>query len=381
MPESMSLAQARRIAVASQLRPKALRYRTVLERLGCVQLDTISAVRRAHELTLLARDLDFDEAVGSLDRRRTAVAFEGWAHAMSLMPVSSWPYHARRRRWWREEHEHLPVPESAYEDVRRLVAAHGAVTVSHFPSGAMHRGGAKNMGDSWNLRTDHKRAAERMMLVGELACTHRIGFKRVYQFAEKAIPSKHYWDAGDDECYRYMVGTALRNLGVATSRDIADYFRLKVATVERTLREMGVEQVKVEGWRGRTWIDPDAARLRAPDPERAVAVSMFDQLVWLRERMRRLWGHDWKIEIYVPEAKRTFGYYCLPVFVGDDIPGRVALRRNNGDLVVEAVQWDEGRADRAHLEAAVERVGSWVDAKPKWQTPADGADSFSPVDL
>lgn len=366
VPESLSLAEARRIAVASQLRPKALRYRTVLERLGCVQLDTISAVRRAHELTLLARDLEFEEVTRSLDRRRTPVAFEGWAHAMSLLPVSSWPYHARRRRWWREEYEHHPIPESAYEDVRRLVAEHGAVTVSHFPDGAMHRGGSKDMGDSWERRTDHKRAAERMMLVGELVCTHRIGFKRVYQFAEKVIPAKYHWDADEDECHRYLVATALRNLGVATTKDIADYFRLKVATVAQALREMEIERVSVEGWKGAAWIDPNAKRTRVPGADRAVAVSMFDQLVWLRERMERLWGHDWRIEIYVPESKRTFGYYCLPIFVGDDLPGRVALRRNDGHLVVEAVDWDDERADRAHLLAAVDRVATWVDAEPRW---------------
>jgi uncharacterized protein YcaQ len=94
---------------------------------------------------------------------------------------------------------------------------------------------------------------------------------------------------------------------------------------------------------------------------------MFDQLVWLRERMERLWGHGWKIEIYVPEPLRTFGYYCLPIFVDSDLPGRVALRRNNGELVVEAAQWDDARADREHLHAAVERAASWVGAEVRWK--------------
>lgn len=369
MPETLSLAQARRIAVAAQLRPRSSRYRTVLERLGCAQLDTISAVRRAHELTLLARGLGLDEVGRSLERRRTPVAFEGWAHAMSLIPVSAWPYHARRRRWWREEYQFRPIPESIRRDVLRLLDEHGSVTVSHFPSGAMHRGDApvKNMGDSWNLRTDHKHAAEQMMLTGELACTHRTGFKRVYQTVDKAIPSQHLWDADDEACLRHQVGTALRNLGVATTKDIADYFRIKVAATERTLREMEIEQVKVEGWRGRAWIDPDLKRTRLPGADRPVAVSMFDQLVWLRERMQRLWGHDWKIEIYVPEAKRTFGYYCLPIIAGDDIPGRVALRRNNGELVVEACEWDDSRADRDLLRAAVDLAADWVGAEVRWK--------------
>ncbi|WP_157930852.1 DNA glycosylase AlkZ-like family protein [Glycomyces xiaoerkulensis] len=370
MPESISLAQARRIAVAAQLRPRAARYKTVLERLGCIQLDTISAVRRAHELTLLARGLDLDEVTGSLDERRTAVAFEGWGHAMSLLPVSAWPYHSLRRSRWRDHWREHPVPASAIADVRSLVAEHGSVTVGHFPSGAMHRGeGPSNMGDSWNLRTDHKRAAELLMLTGELACTHRIGFKRVYRSARRAVPARHFWDADEAECRRYLVGTALRNLGVATTKDVADYFRIKVATAEATLRELEIEQVAVEGWRSRAWVDPGVRRLRTPGTDRPVAVSMFDQLVWLRERMARLWGHDWKIEIYVPRAKRTFGYYCLPIVVGDDIPGRVALRRNNGELVVEAAQWDESRADPEHLKAAVDRVADWVDAKARWEAP------------
>jgi uncharacterized protein YcaQ len=372
VPETLSLAEARRIAVASQLPRRAVRYRTVLERLGCIQLDTISAVRRAHELALLARDVDVAEAAASLDKRRTPVAFEYWAHAMSLLPVSAWPYMAWRRRRWRErfgaEHAHA---DGVNDEVRAMLVERGSITVRDFPKGAMHRGvGEGGMGDSWNLRTDHKRAVERMLWFGEVACTHRAGFRRVYRLAERAVPAKHFWDATEEEGLRFLVGTALRNLGVATTKDIADYFRIGNAAVERTLREMEVEQVEVEGWRGRTWIDPGARRLRAPDPERAVAVSMFDQLVWLRERMKRLWGHDWKIEIYVPAPKRTFGYYCMPVFVGDDLPGRVALRRVGGELVVEAAQWDDGRADRAHLRAAVDRAASWVGAEPRWEAAA-----------
>ncbi len=367
MTESLSLAEARRIAVSAQLSHRDSRYASVLERLGCIQLDTIAAVRRAHELTLLARGVDVDEAVGSIAHRRTPIAFEGWAHAMSLLPVSAWPYMALRRGrpplHWAER----PLPETAWEEVRRLLAERGAVTVSDFPSGAAHRAsGVKSMGDSWGLRTDHKQAVERMMWTGEVACTHRIGFKRVYRLAEHAIPERYRWDADEQECLRYLVGTALRNLGVATTKDVADYFRLRNATAERALHAMGVEQVAVEGWKGRAWIDPGARRLPVPDPDRAVAVSMFDPLVWLRERMERLWGHDWKIEIYVPADKRAFGYYCMPVFVGDDLPGRVALRRIGGDLVVEAVQWDGARADREHLTAAVERVASWVGAQPRW---------------
>lgn len=367
MPESMRLSDARRIALSAQLRPKATRFKTVLERLGCIQLDTISAVRRAHELTLLSRDLDVQEAARSLDRRRTPVAFEYWAHAMSLLPVSAWPYLARRRRAWRERYpdDSLAVAEA---EVLALLAARGAITVSDFPSGAMHRAlGTGNMGDSWNHRTDHKHAVERLLWFGEVACTHRIGFKRVYQLAERAIPTEHLWDADDAACLRYMVTTALRNLGVGTTKDIADYFRLKIADTDRVLRELEIEQVAVEGWRGRAWLDPQVRRSRVTGAERAVAVSMFDQLVWLRERMERLWGHGWKIEIYVPEPQRTFGYYCLPIFVGSDLPGRVALRRSKGELVVEAVQWDDARADREHLHAAVDRVASWVDAEVRWQ--------------
>ena len=369
MLETLSLAQARRIAVASQLRQRSGRFRTVLQRLGCVQLDAVSAVRRAHELTLLARGLEVGEVERSLDRRRAPVAFEGWAHAMSLIPVSDWPYHAWRRRRWREKHWRREIPDEARRDVLRLLDEHGEVTVSHFPSGAMHRrsGPAENIGDSWGLRTDHKRAAEQMLLTGELACTHRVGFKRVYQTVERAIPDRFRWDADDDECLRHLVGTALRNLGVATAKDVADYFRIKVSDAERTLRGLEVEQVRVEGWRGLAWIDPGAGRSRLPGAERPVAVSMFDQLVWLRERMARLWGHDWKIEIYVPQAQRRFGYYCFPIVVGDDIPGRVALRGKNGDLVVEACEWDDSRADRDLLHAAVERTASWVGAEVRWE--------------
>jgi uncharacterized protein len=374
VPEQLSLAQARRIAVAAQMPRQSGRYRTVLDRLGCIQLDTISAVRRAHEVALLARGVDVAEAAESLRRRRVPVSFEYWGHAMSLLPTAMWPYMGIRREQWRQRVAGFDIPERAFDDVRALLADRGAVTVSDFPSGAMHRGdGVANMGDSWDRRTDHKQAVDWMLFTGEVVCTHRVnGFKRVYQLAERAIPEQYFWDADEETSLRHLTSTALRNLGVATSKDIADYFRLPVAAVTKTLRESGVEQVRVEGWRSAAWIDPDVRLPRRPVLDEPVAVSMFDSLVWLRERMERLWGHGWKIEIYVPAAQRTFGYYCMPVFVGDDLPGRVALRRNNGELVVEAAEWDAARADVEHLVAAVDRAASWLEAKPRWDVPVPG---------
>ena len=372
MLDRLSLPQARHIAAHAQLHSTLVpdghpdAYVHLLDKLGCIQLDTISAVKRAHELTMLSRGASAEHVAQSLHQRPEAVAFEFTAHAMSLVPISMWPYMGTRRKLYRTDDYGPSTPDArALADVRAVQKAQGFATVSDFEPAAR----MKDPNNGWGTPSDHKRALEWQLWTGEVACPYRDGFKRVYVPVEDAVPSQYRWDAEVEEGQDHMVSRAIKALGVATTKDIADYFRMKQAATKATLQRLGLPRVEVDGWTDDTWIDPDITEVPEVDADHAVAVSLFDPLVWYRDRLKRLHGHDWKIEIYVPQAKRTFGYYCLPVYVGAEVPGRLALRRVNGDLVVEAAEWDHSRADEKHLHAAVDTVSQWVQGETVWDAP------------
>ncbi|QSB05534.1 DNA glycosylase AlkZ-like family protein [Natronoglycomyces albus] len=381
MLDHLSVDEARRIAAHAQLQSVRVpdssdrptdqadaggqidAYRHLLSQLGCIQLDTISSVRRAHELTMLARGATVEAATTCLEEREEAASFEFMAHAMSLVPVELWPYFASRRALYRlpDKGPSDPNPK-ALAEARAVLRDRGFTTVSDFPSAPVRL--AEETG--WGSPSEHKRALEWMLWTGEAVCADRAGFKRVYRLAEDTIPSAHQWDAEADECSRVLLLRAIKALGVATTADLADYFRMRVAPARQAIAQLALPQVAIEGWGPEVWIDPDLTDVPTVDEDHAVAVSLFDPLVWYRERLRRLHGHDWKIEIYVPQAKRTFGYYCLPIYVGARVPGRVALRRVKDELVVEAAEWNSAIADEEHLRAAVDDVAKWVGRTPRW---------------
>lgn len=360
--DHFSLSEARAVAVSRQRLGGAGSYESVLRAAGCIQLDTISAVRRAHESSLLARGVPVSEVENSLIARSRPVAFEYWAHALSLIDIELWPYFAFRRRSYRALEREVPGGESAVRDLRVLLGEHGSIDAGHLPEGATHRRAPGSTG--WDPRSDHKRALDYLLNIGEVTCVERDGFRRVYRSAADAVPAGLFRDASDDECVDRLVSVALANLGVATVDDVADYFRIKQARVRASLERMEVPRVAVESWDKAAYRDPGLTDVPEVDAS-PTALSMFDTLVWHRGRLERLWGHDWRIEIYVPQKKRTFGYWCMPVVVGSEIPGRLALRRRDGRLSVEAAEW--AWSDREPLREALRGVAEWTGAKPKWE--------------
>lgn len=354
---SLSADEARRIALRAQgflgAPDRRGGVRGVLRHLGAVQLDTISVLARSHELIPYAR-------LGAVGRTTVdtaywtgAHAFEYWSHAACILPMEEWPHFAFRRRAYRDRpHWHHDLPDGAYEAVIRQLRAEGPLTATEL-------GGAKNGGEWWDWSAS-KVAVERALMHGEVVCTERRGWKRVYDLAERAVPDAVYHDDLDDtECLRRLVRLAGQSLGVGTRADIADYHRLKGEQVEAVIAESGLVPVEVGGWAKPAWADPEALASTPRGRHRTTLLSPFDSLIWDRPRTERIFGFTHRLEAYVPKPRRIHGYFAMPLLAGGRLLGRVDPAREGKTLVARQVSLEGRKAVRPMAEALVE-AAEWV---------------------
>ncbi|MFD4503698.1 DNA glycosylase AlkZ-like family protein [Streptomyces sp. NPDC058457] len=335
----------------------------VLDALGCIQIDTINVVRRSHELVMLARGVSSETARAFASHQDKAAFFEYWSHAAAFTPIGLWPLFAfRRRRIAARGWQGPAVDPQACADVRSAALERGQVTISDL-------GGMTGAG--WDRSSPHKWAAEWRWAIGELVCVRRQGWKRVYEPAEQALPEHlHATELDDDMCLQSLIRIAPRNLAVATTEDVADYFRLPTPQVLTQLERLPeVRRVSVEGRPDDTWAHDSLLEQQGTvDEERITPLSPFDSLIWTRPRMRRLFGVEYLLEAYKPAAKRECGYFGMPVLAGDRLVGRVALRASRKKAVIEGSQaidpsWAPAVDTAAHTAAA------WADATLSPETP------------
>ncbi|MEE1752192.1 winged helix-turn-helix domain-containing protein [Streptomyces sp. SP18CS02] len=362
----LSADEARRIALRAQgflgAPDRRAGVRGVLRHLGAVQLDTISVLARSHELIPYARlgavgRATVDDAywastaVGTSPARPHA--FEYWSHAACVLPVEEWPHFAFRRRAYRARpHWYHDLPDGAYDAVIKQLRAEGPLTATEL-------GGAKNGGEWWDW-SESKVAVERALMYGEVVCTQRRGWKRVYDLAERAIPDDLLHDELDDhECLRRLVRLAGRALGVGTRADIADYHRLKGEQFDAVIEESGLVPVRVQGWEKPAWADPEALASEPRGRHRTTLLSPFDSLIWERARTERVFGFTHRLEAYVPKQKRVHGYFAMPLLAGGRLLGRVDPAREGTTLVARQVSLDTAKAAEP-MARALREAAEWV---------------------
>ncbi|MEU2959008.1 DNA glycosylase AlkZ-like family protein [Streptomyces albidoflavus] len=354
----ISLSEARALAVATQGLHTDIAEQSgmdVLEQLSCIQLDTISVVRRSHELVQLARGVPSGQAENLIVPGPAPQLFEYWGHAASLMPLRMWPLFAFRRRGYAAKGWTGPTVESsAVAHVRAVLAEREAVTISDL-------GGAK--GSGWERSSANKWALEWLLATGEVACVDRRGWQRVYRSAASAIPPDLlHAEPADEACLRALTSLALKALGVATADDVSDYFRLPPRAVGRCLSTLDeAEPVRVEGWSEPAWLSPGALSAPKVDLSACTPLSPFDSLLWHRPRMRRLFGVEYLLEAYKPAARRECGYFGMPVLAGTALAGRIAVRISKGIATIEGHQLLDGQ-DPAHLSTALATLCQWAGA-------------------
>ncbi|GGU64510.1 winged helix-turn-helix domain-containing protein [Streptomyces lavendofoliae] len=381
----LSADEARRIALRAQgflgAPDRRAGVRGVLRRLGAVQLDTISVLARSHELIPYARlgavgrtavEAAYwttaaagasSSAGGSLSgggsssageaSRARPHAFEYWSHAACVLPVEEWPHFAFRRRAYRSRPQwYQDLPDGAYDAVIKQLRAEGPLTATEL-------GGAKNGGEWWDW-SESKVAVERALMYGEVVCTDRRGWKRVYDLAERAIPADLLHDELDDtECLRRLVRLAGQALGVGTRADIADYHRLKGEQFDAVVADSGLVPVRVQGWDKPAWADPEALASAARGRHRTTLLSPFDSLIWERARTERIFGFTHRLEAYVPKQKRIHGYFAMPLLAGGKLMGRVDPAREGSTLVAKQVSLVSPKAV-APMAQALREAAEWV---------------------
>jgi uncharacterized protein YcaQ len=378
--ERLSLAEARRTALGAQGlaaprpagAPGARALRAMVQRLGAVQLDSVNVLVRAHYLPAFTRLGPYDtDALDRLAHYAPRRLFEYWGHEASLLPVELHPLlrwrmaRAADDAWGgirRVSHERPDLVARVLEHVRaRGPVAAGELAEEDRP---------KRTGPWWDW-SDVKRAIEFLFWSGQVTSARRRGFERLYDVPERVIPRAILARPTPpvEEAQRELILVAARALGVATERDLRDYFRLPVADARARVAELAeageLLPVTVEGWRERAYLHPGA---RVPRQARAAAlVAPFDPLIWERPRVERLFGVRYRIEIYVPAPQRVHGYYVLPFLLGDGIAARVDLKadRQAGVLRVQAAHAEPGAAgepdDTAEaLLAELELMAGWL---------------------
>jgi uncharacterized protein YcaQ len=359
---SLSLLQARRIALEAQgfgqTRPGQVTGRRIValvKRLGLLQIDSVNVLVRAHFMPIFSRlgpyPMTLLDKLSSKGRGRAF--FEYWGHAASLIPLCFFPLfrwrmqqasegqeiYSRLAQFGREQ---KPFIEKVYQEVRQ----HGPVS-----AGQLERLLLPNKASStpgwWNW-SEYKTALEWLFWAGRITTSFRKSFERMYDLTERVLPHELVLapQITGADAQRELIRMAVRALGVATERDLRDYFWLSVNDAKARVAELveagDLLPVTVEAWRQPAFLDP-AARI----PRRLEAqalVSPFDPLIWERARTERLFGFRYRIEIYTPAHKREHGYYVLPFLLGDRFVARVDLKadRATRSLQVTAAHTENG---------------------------------------
>ncbi|MGI9364880.1 MAG: winged helix-turn-helix domain-containing protein [Rhizobiaceae bacterium] len=324
--------------------------------LGFVQLDSIQWVERAQHMILHARNQTYRPKQLKRLVEKERFLFENWTHDAAVIPSCFYPY-------WRHKFvRHQQKLEGKFTDWQ------GVGYLGHCDSllSAIRQNGALRSRDldrpkregpqeMWQWH-DGKAALEYLWRTGHLCISHREGFQKVYDLSHRGIPDEHYDDeVSHDEFVDWACRSALSRLGFGTAGDIARFWDLVTIDEAKLWIENqpdgDILTVEVCGV-NRNDIRPVFARPDISDilqdldslPKRLRVMSPFDPVIRDRKRLEWLFGFEYRIEIYVPEAKRRWGYYVFPMLEGSRLIGRIDMRakRKDQELEVKSIWLEPG---------------------------------------
>lgn len=329
---------------------------------------------RSHYLPLFSRLGTYDSAILDdllLTPHTETTHVEYWAHVAAFIPVESWSLWAWKMRAARERNanpggwlaDHRKLADSLLHRLR----TEGPATFSQLED---NRGRARG---SWWDWSDVKTALEYMFDDGIVTAKGRVNFQRIYAPVEDVIPADvlaHEIPEGDAR--RTLAFNAIRAMGVGTPAEVADYYRTKLAPTRSAIIELVeaglVEPVRVKDWDKAAGKPLEAFavvghEIPARAPQVSTILTPFDPVTWNRDRALRMFGFDYKIEIYTPAPKRVYGYYSLPVVMNDALVARIDLKadRKNKTLIVKSAHWEARKPADAidRLVQVVRDAAAW----------------------
>jgi uncharacterized protein YcaQ len=378
MPKtSLSIAEARRLALAAQQFTSKSKLRgprdigAVVRKLGALQIDSVNVLVRSHYLPLFSRFGPYKREwleQAAYDGHNRSL-FEYWGHEASFLPLEFFPLfqwrmeRARRGegtwgRLSRYANEHQDLVAAALDQIRK-----------RGPLGASELEGSGKASGGWWGWSQGKEIMEWLFWSGQVTTAHRRNFERLYDLIDRTLPPQVVAmpTPTKEDAQRVLMEESARALGVATVRDLRDYFRLPTADAAARLRELldacVLGEVEVEGWKQPAYMH---AQTRLPRSASVTALlSPFDSLVWERQRTERLFDFSYRLEIYTPAHKRQHGYYVLPFLLGDRIVARVDLKsdRQNSRLLVKGGSAEKGVTEKSIVEplmAQLSSLASWL---------------------
>ena len=357
----LSVSQARRVALAAQGfcdpdprgRVDRRHLRRVMGRLRLLQLDSVPVVVRTQYLPPFSRLGCYDRPLLDRIAYDDDEWFEAWAHEASLMPVGDEPL----LRWQKQRAEQGDTWKHL-ADLARSEPGYVAEVLAQVAERPLTAGELadprRRDGEWWGSRSLGSIALDWLFRIGAVGVRRRGNFTKEFDLLERIVP-------GDvlsrptptaEEAQRELLVRSAGALGVGTATDLIDYYRLPVREGRARLRELveagAVNTVEVEGWTESAYMHPEARLPRSADA--LTVLSPFDPIVWNRARALRLWGFDYRIEIYVPAAKRVYGYYVLPVLDGERLAARLDVKTDRAGSTLQVLgAFAEPGVDRGGL--------------------------------
>jgi len=375
--DSLSIKDARALALAAQGfdSPRTKTKSTtadavaIIKKLGVIQIDSVNVLVRSQELPLFSRLGDHDRNAIPKATSQGKI-FEYWGHEAAHLPVELHPvfrFKMHAARSGKLKHWGLTSFYAENKVFVKRILKHVEINGSTSARELSTRTTKKSSWWDWD---EAKTALEYLFLTGELmSCGRGSDFARVYDTPERVLPEKilQMPTLSETDARKELLVRAMRAQGVATLRDLADYYRQKPAVVKPLVSEL-VEQgvlreVAVDGWQDKAYVHRN---VKLPKRLHATALlSPFDSLVWCRPRNERLFDFHYRIEIYTPKEKRKFGYYVLPFMMNGQMVGRVDLKadRENSNLLVQSVHTERGvkrSAVNDALTTELRLMASWL---------------------
>lgn len=332
----------------------------VFDRTNLLQVDSVNVFERAHYMPLFSRLGVYDKSeLDNLTGGFNPKLIEYWCHEASIIKTDELPlFH-----WRMNDNRYHNWDETLGAWISKELAERGPLTTSDFEHPSHSRKG------SWWGWSDVKRTLERMFYCGALVSGGRSGFKRVYALPEQVLPSKLLENPPtQDDAQKQLLVMAAKSLGVGNQKDLTDYFRLQSSKVGHLLQELVEDgrllKVDVSGWKTDGFAVPKV-NLSPSKHKGTTILSPFDPACWNRDRTSRIFGFDYKIEIYVPEPKRRFGYYSLPLLHNGELIARLDLKSNRQENILQVKSsWaEESNANRFPTTAVAKHLRQVA----KWQ--------------